>query len=69
MSSKDLACAVLHQAIEDLNNPSGSRRKIQDRESARFFLTEHNPRLDFWCALAEVNAEAIVYKAKKLLKD
>ena len=60
MSSRDeglraLACAVLHQAVRDMNDAALS---LRDREGARYFLSG-GELLSHWAAVAGLEVNAI----------
>ncbi len=61
---KALACEVITRALEDLMVDS-------QKESAKNFLEENNPFLDFWAGLAGFEADAIVSSTivKKLKEE
>lgn len=52
---KELANELLMRAIEDLWD-----KKTEVRNSAKAFLTEGNPYLEYWAGLAGLEPEAII---------
>lgn len=66
---KPLACAVISKAIDDLSTVrTGKWQNDAPAQSAKEFLCEFNPDLEFWCSLAGLNTYAVIDAANKLIR-
>ncbi len=61
MSLEQLAIAVIRQAVSDAQS-TAARRRI----SARAFLARRGEGLDYWAAVAGVDAELVRTRARRL---
>lgn len=66
-----LACAVLHQAILDLDSRSWAGLREAEREDGTAFLVSSEPRWarvrDFWATVAGIDPDLLVERAKEML--
>jgi len=60
---KRLGVAVILSAVRDLDRPArAGGRAVEERASARAFLTASNSNLTFWCRVADFDRNAILRK-------
>lgn len=63
LAHQELASAVIHRALLDLNNP---RLSEAARESARRFVTG-SPECVEWCAVAGLDPQLVIERARRIL--
>ena len=76
---KQLACAVLHLALDDalkinkINHKENKKHFKKNQREAIFFLTSDSKDVkkvrDFWCAVADVNPDKLKKSYLKHSKD
>jgi hypothetical protein len=64
LAHQELAGAVIHRALLDINNP---RLSEAARESARRFVTG-SPECVEWCAVAGLDPELVIERARRILE-
>lgn len=64
LAHQELASAVIHRALLDINNP---RLSEAARESARRFVTG-SPECVEWCAVAGLDPQLVIERARRLLE-
>jgi hypothetical protein len=64
LAHQELASAVIHRALLDINNP---RLSEAARESARQFVTG-SPECVEWCAVAGLDPQLVIERARRLLE-
>jgi hypothetical protein len=64
LAHQELASAVIHRALLDINNP---RLSEAARESARRFVTG-SPECVEWCAVAGLDPQLVIERARRILE-
>ena len=65
LAHQELASAVIHRALLDINNP---RLSEAARESARRFVTGSAECVD-WCAVAGLDPQLVIERARRILNE
>lgn len=65
---RDLACAVLQQAVDDMRDKRIDRK--ENRDSALFFLRDQKKGgpVDLWCTFAGINRKAMQKRLARELR-
>jgi hypothetical protein len=57
-----LGAAVIASAVRDFEKPTRVGGSVRAGESARAFLAVSNPNLKFWCYVADLDMNAILWR-------